>query len=107
MASGSILHHRTHIIRIDQIRHRPAIQIIFGHALFGEAFVFGRLAQHIRHHQDFKPDALMIAEIVALVQFVPAAELGAHGVPHQLHQLDAIHSRIAIRSAHVLIQIFA
>ena len=88
----AVLHHHADVVRIDQIRHRPAVQIVFGHALLGEAFVFGRLAHHVGHHQSFKADALVIAEVIALVELVPAAELGAHRVPHQLHQLDAVHA---------------
>ncbi len=51
-------------------------------------------------------DALVIAEVIALVQLVPAAELGADGVPHELHQLHAVYGLVAIRPADVLIQIF-
>jgi hypothetical protein len=33
---------------------------------------------------------LVVAGVVALVELVPAAELGADRVPHQLHQLDPL-----------------
>src|ERR1700704_993817 len=77
-----VLHDHADIVGIDQVGGRPAIQVVFGHALFGESFVLGGLAAQIGHHQGFEPDALMVAEIVALVQFMPAAEFGAYSVPH-------------------------
>jgi hypothetical protein len=55
-----------------------------------KALVAGVGAGHLRHHQHFKPDALLVAEVVPLVQLVPAAELAPDRVPHQLHHLDPV-----------------
>src|SRR5580658_7936707 len=41
---AAVLHYNTNIVRIDQVRHSPAVQIVFRHALLGEALVLGRLA---------------------------------------------------------------
>src|ERR1700693_2738046 len=81
----AVLNYNTNIVRIDQVRHGPPIQIVLGHALFGEALVFRGLSQVLRHHQCLKPDALVITEVVPLVELMPAAEFGTPGVPHQLH----------------------
>src|SRR5580704_9929963 len=93
---AAVLHYNTNIVGIDQIGHGPAIQVILGHALLGETLVLGGLSQLIGHHQGFKANAFVVAEVVALVKLVPAAKLSAHGVPHQLHQLHAIERRIAV-----------
>ena len=58
-------------------------------------------------HQRFHANPILIAKVTALVEPVPAAELSADRVPHQLHELDAIHRGVAIRAAHELIEIFA
>src|SRR5690349_2572655 len=51
------LHHHTNIIRIYQIGYRPAIQVILGHALFGEALIPCGLSYRISHHQNFETNA--------------------------------------------------
>src|ERR1700683_3423691 len=36
-----------------------------------------------------------------------SAELRAHRIPHQLHQFYTIHGRVAVRTAHVLVEMLA
>src|SRR6185295_8687405 len=36
-ATASLLQHDADVVRIDQVRHRPAVEIVFSHALLGEA----------------------------------------------------------------------
>ena len=38
----------------------------------------------------------MVAGVVAFVQLVAAAELAAHGIPDQLHQLDPLDRSVAV-----------
>src|SRR5580693_6295461 len=104
---AAILHYNTNVVWINEIGHRPAIQVVLSHALLGESFILRRLPQLIGHHQGFKSNALVIAEVVALVEFVPPAELGAHGVPHQLHELHAIERGVAVGAAHESFEIIA
>src|SRR5580765_7827293 len=99
------LDHGADVVRVDQIRHRPAVEIVFGHALLGEPLVALRGAGHFRDQERLETDALVVAEVVSLVQLVAAAELRTDRVPHQLHQLHAIDGRIAVRTAHVLIEV--
>jgi hypothetical protein len=47
----------------------------------------------------------MVPGVVALMQLVPAAELGADRVPQQLHQLDPLDGLDAVRAAQVRIQV--
>src|SRR5438552_15170159 len=68
LSTTAVFHHDVDIVRIDQIRHGPAIQIVFSHALFGEALVLGGLAQMLRHHQGFKAHALVAPEVVTLIE---------------------------------------
>src|SRR5205814_9445387 len=75
------LHHDADIVGIDQVRRDPAVQIVFRHALLGEALVFRRLPCGVRRHEGFKPDALMIAKVVPLVKLVASAKLGPDRVP--------------------------
>src|SRR5260370_15085257 len=92
---------------MDRVRSRPAIEVIFGHTLFGKAFVFGRLSEHIRYHQDLEANALVIAKVIALIELMPAAKLRTHRVPKQLHELDTVEGAVTIRTAHELIEVLA
>src|SRR6266550_3204637 len=86
----------TDIVRVDEIRYRPAVQVVLGHALLGESLVLRACPRELGDHQRLEADALVIAEVVAFVQLVAAAELGAERIPHQLHHLDAILGAVTV-----------
>src|SRR5688572_22389412 len=69
------------IIRTNEIRGRPAVEVVFGHAPFREPFVAGRSAGDIRHRQRLEANAFMVAKVVPLVQLVSSTELAANSVP--------------------------
>ena len=68
-------------LRVDEVGDGPAVQVVFGHALLGEAGHGIGQAGLLRGEQEFRPDVFMVSGVVALVEFVPAAELGADRVP--------------------------
>src|SRR6185503_2464724 len=59
-ATMSLLHHDVNVVGIDQVRHRPAVQVVFGHALLGEAAEFLGLPHHLGGHDDFGPNVLVV-----------------------------------------------
>jgi hypothetical protein len=63
------------------------------------------LAVVVSHLPGEEPDGLGRARVVALVQLVPAAELGAHGIPQELQQLDALDGAAAIGAAQIPVQV--
>src|SRR4029078_8563353 len=77
------LHDDAYIVGVDQVGHRPPVQIVFRHALLREAFIFGCLAERLSHHEHLEANALVAAEVIAFVELVASAELGTHGIPHQ------------------------
>src|SRR5215469_456059 len=68
----SLLPDHVHVVRIDHVGDRPAVQVVFPHTLLREALVLCRLPQRIRHHQGLEPDALEVAEVIPLIQLMPA-----------------------------------
>jgi hypothetical protein len=81
---------------IAKIGHLPAIQIIFGHALLGEALELVGITRGLRAEQAVAPDFLGRAAIVDFVKLVPAAELACQTVPQELQQLDAFFRLVAV-----------
>src|SRR6266404_4396139 len=102
---GELFHHDADVGRIDEVGHGPTVEIVFSHAGFSETLVARGCARHLRCHEDFVPDAFVIAEIVPLVELVPAAELRADGVPEEFDELHALFRRVAAGPAHELIEI--
>ena len=72
----ALLHQNSDVVRVDQVGRGPSVKVIFRHALFREALILFALPRRVGHHQRLESDALVIAEVVPLVQFVAAAELG-------------------------------
>src|SRR6185437_7152387 len=95
-----------HVVGVDQVGDGPAIEVVFVHALLGEALVAVGLAAARGGEQDLHADVLAVAAVVALVELVAAAELGPDGVPEELHELDALDRLDAVGSADVSLQIF-
>src|SRR5688572_2272795 len=77
-------HQRAHVAGIDHVLCNPAVEVVFGHALLREPLVTGRRTGHVGDQQRLETDALVVAEVVALIQLVAAAELAADRIPHQL-----------------------
>src|SRR5439155_5279855 len=105
--SSALLEEEVDVLRRDQVGHRPAVEVVLGHALLGEAPERLRLAARLGHVQGDDADGLRPARVVALVQLVPPAELGPHGVPEELHQLDALDGAGAVGAAQVLVEVGA
>src|SRR5690349_8612998 len=57
------------LVGIDEVRHLPAVEIVFGHALFGEALKVLRRSSRHRAEQDVTPDLLGRAAVIDLVEF--------------------------------------
>ena len=66
--------------RIAQIRARPAIQIVFGHAFLSKTFEFGRVAGGLRAKQAIAADFLGRTAIVDFIKFVPPAEFTGEAI---------------------------
>src|SRR5918995_361484 len=70
---SELLDNRTHIVRADHVRRRPAVEVVLRHALLGKSLIPLGSAGDIGDQQRLETDALVVAEIVALVELVPAA----------------------------------
>src|SRR4051794_41238801 len=70
-----------HVVGIDQIGHRPAGEVVFGHALVGEGLPLRRLTVGIGPEDREAADFLVAAGIVDLIEFVPSPELATDRVP--------------------------
>ena len=58
------------IPRIAQVRHRPAVQIVLGHALLRETLERRRIPRGLRPEQRVSPDFFGRAGIIDFVQLV-------------------------------------
>src|SRR5262245_6396100 len=83
------------VVRIDQIGSAPAIKVVLGETLIREASIGFGEARSVLCCEYFGTDGLVIASIIALVEFVSAAELGTDGIPEQFHHLDPIDCVVA------------
>src|SRR5947209_16766713 len=72
--SSALLEEEIDVLRRDQVGHGPAVEVVLGHALLGEAPERLRLAARLGHVQRDDADGLGGARIVALVQLVPRSE---------------------------------
>src|SRR4051812_11319686 len=95
------------VVVADEVRHRPAVQVVLGQAGLGEPLHGIGLALRLRGEEQLGADVLVVAGVVALVQLVPAAELGADGVPQGLHDLDPVDRVDAVGAADVLVEVGA
>ena len=93
------------VVRIDEIGNRPAVEVVLSETLVREATIGFRKACGFLCRKYFGTDGFVIAAIVALVEFVAAAELGADGIPEQLHYLDPINGIVAIRATNVSVEV--
>src|SRR6267378_7759846 len=105
--SPRFLEEEVDVLRRDQVGYGPAVEIVLGHALLGEAPELLRLAARLGHLQRQDADGLGGTGVVAFVELVPATELGSHGVPEQLHEFDALDRAGPVGAAQVLLQIRA
>src|SRR5215813_9721505 len=78
LGSPGFLEKDIDVVRVDQVGDGPALQVVLRHALFGEAFEALRLARRHRSLERLDADLVVAAGVVALVEFVPPAELGPH-----------------------------
>src|SRR5215510_15976380 len=74
--------------RVDQILDRPPVKVVLRHAGLGELLPAVVLTGAQGAEQGVAPDLLVAAGVVDLIELVAAAELGANGVPQELHELD-------------------
>src|SRR3954451_6679333 len=72
------------VVVADEVGDGPAVQVVLGQAGLGEALHGVGLALRLGGEQQLGADVLVVAGVVALVQLVPSAELGADGVPERL-----------------------
>jgi hypothetical protein len=84
------------VVRVDEIGNGPAIKVVLGETLIREASIGFGEARSVLRCEYFGTDRLVIASIIALVEFVSAAELGADGIPEQFHHLDPIDRVVAV-----------
>src|SRR6266446_3575958 len=70
--SLALLEEQVHVVGGDQVGYRPAVQVVLGHALLGEALEPLGVAAGLGHLQRRDPDGLGGARVVALVQLVPS-----------------------------------
>src|SRR5579871_759196 len=68
---------------VGQIRHLPAVEVVFCHAVLSKTFKPVGIAGRLRAEQAVAADFLGRAAIVNFVKLVPAAELAAETVPQQ------------------------
>src|SRR5438105_13961946 len=99
--------HDADVVRSHQVGHGPAVQVGPGQALLGEGLEAVELARRLLRLHDVRADRLVGAGVVPLVQLVPAAELGAHGVPEQLHHLHPADGVVAVGAPQVLVEVAA
>src|ERR1700758_4663781 len=104
---NAFLHYNIDVVWVDQIGYDPAVEIVLRHALLSETLVLGGLPEHVRYHQDFEANTLVITKVIPLIEFMPAGKLGPHRVPQQLHELDTVEGTVTIRTTYELIEIFA
>src|SRR5262252_7524134 len=90
---------------VDQVLGRPPVEVVLRHAGLRELFPSVVLTRGEGAEQRVAADLLVAARVVDLVQLVPAAELGAHRVPQELHELDALDGVDAARAAEVAIEV--
>src|SRR5580658_11246334 len=85
------------LARVEPGRIGPAVLVVVGHAVLGEAdhAVEGARRARVPHRLD--ADVLVVAGVVALVELVARAELGTDRVPQELHDLDALLVADAVR----------
>src|SRR5712692_10536460 len=93
--------------RVDEIFRLPPVEVVLGHARLGELLPAIVLAGAQRAEQGVAPDLLVAAGVVDLVQLVPPAELGADGVPQELHELDPLDRVDPARSSEVEVEVLA
>jgi hypothetical protein len=84
------------VVRIDEIGNGPAIEVVLVETLFREVTIGFGQARGVLGREYLGADGLVIASIVALIEFVAAAELGADGIPEQLHHLDPTDRVVAV-----------
>src|SRR3984957_19335807 len=78
------------VVRIEPRRARPAVFVVFRHALLGELRHVCKRTRRARIPKRLNTDILVITGIIALVEFMASAEFGADRIPQQLHHLDAL-----------------
>src|SRR5215510_13266986 len=99
--------HRAGSRRVHEILGRPAVEVVLRHAALCELLPVVVLPGGEGTEQGVATDFLVAARVVDLVQLVPAAELGAHRVPQELHELDPLHGVDAARAPKVEIEILS
>src|SRR5579875_486431 len=97
-------HEAVDIRRVHQVGHRPSVEVVLGQAPVREPLVLVNRASRGRGEQHLEADVLVVTRVVALVQLVAPAELGADRIPQQLHQLHPLDRVIAVGAADVLVE---
>src|SRR4051794_36531509 len=69
------------VVRVDEVRCGPAVQVVFRHAGIGERLPLCRLPRRIRAQNREASDLLVTTGVVDLVQLVARAKLAADRVP--------------------------
>src|SRR4029453_13932528 len=103
--SAGLLEEEIDVRGRNQVRRGPAVEVVLGHALLGESLELGGAAAVLRHLPGDEPNGLGRSGVVALVELVTPAELGAHRAPTELHELDPVHRVGAVRAAQVLVEV--
>src|SRR5690606_12362951 len=93
------------VVGIDEVGNRPTFEVVLCHALLRESLDTLGIAVRERAEQAVAADLLRAPAIVDLVELVTGAELGADRVPQKLHQLRALLSGVAVRAAHVAVDV--
>src|SRR2546423_15021186 len=92
------LSEHAHIIWIDEVGGGPAVEVVFGHALIGEALPALVLARADRRPQRIDADLLVASGVVDLVELVAGAGPPAPPGPPKIHPIYPLDPPDAARS---------
>src|SRR6266511_553205 len=97
----------TDVVRVDEVGHSPAVQVVLTHALLDKPLTGICHAIRHRREQHFHTNVLVVAGIIAIVQLMTSTELAADGIPQELHELYSILCVVAIGAAQIFVQVRA
>ena len=93
--------------RVGEVGNPPTVEVIFRHALLGEAFEAVGVTRRHGAEQGVAADLLGRAAIIDLVELVATTEFRSYRVPQELHQLDPLLRLVAVRAAEIAVEIGA
>src|SRR5580698_4275484 len=101
------LGHDADVTGIDEIGNSPAVRVVLAKAGLDEVGKLPGQTARNRGHVGVQARQLIASGVVALIEFVTAAELCSESVPDQLHHLDPRFGRVPVRASYVLAEVLA